>query len=191
MDNEESFRDLYEVLEVEFQCGERTLELAYHRLAKVFHPDNRDTGDVARFGELVDAYKTLRNPRLRGEYDVQYRRFYGHDRIGASAWRSELDPVAGASDGEVHERILRRLYKRRRECGSEPGEGEYALQEMVGCSEAEFEFHAWYLKAKGLIEITETGTFAITVAGVDAVIATSRDLVRENLRLTSSTPTLD
>ena len=192
MHSDEPFLDLYEVLEVDFQCTERTLEIAYHRLAKAFHPDNPETGDVARFGEVVDAYKMLRNPRTRNQYDVQYRRFYGQDGLQAGRapeWRH--NSAEGAADGENHARILRRLYKRRREHPAEPGEGEYILQEMLGCSEAQFAFHAWYLKAKGLIEVTEQGTIAITVAGVDYVIASSRNFVRENLRLTESVPELD
>lgn len=31
------------------------------------------------------------------------------------------------------------------------------------------EFHVWYMKEKGWIERTDTGAYAITAAGVDAV----------------------
>jgi len=37
------------------------------------------------------------------------------------------------------------------------------------------------LKAKGLIEITEHGTLAITIEGVDHVIAMSQTVMREKL----------
>lgn len=192
VENEEPFPNLYEMLEVNFQCTERALGTAYHRLAKIFHPDNPQTGDVARFGEIVGAHKTLRNPRTRSEYDAKYRQFFGQEDMPSvvrSDW--DLDPGDGADDGEIHAQILRRLYKRRRDHVADPGEGEIILQEILDCSEAQFAFHAWYLKAKGLIEVTEQGTLAITVAGVDHVISHSRNFVRENLRLSSSVPSLD
>ena len=45
---------------------------------------------------------------------------------------------------------------------------------LLDCSEESFEFHVWYLKAKGFIEITEDAALAITIDGVDHVISTSR-----------------
>jgi curved DNA-binding protein len=55
---------------------------------------------------------------------------------------------------------------------------------MLGCTTEAFDFHAWYLKAKGLIETTDAGSLAITIAGVDHVINTSRSMAQEKLRIT-------
>jgi hypothetical protein len=37
----------------------------------------------------------------------------------------------------------------------------------LGCPAEHLEFHLWYLKEKGWIKRTESGTLAITVEGVD------------------------
>ena len=70
--------------------------------------------------------------------------------------------------------ILRHLYRQRREFPGNPGLGSWQLEQLINSSASQFEFHTWYLRAKNLIEITEMGTIAITIEGVDHVIATSR-----------------
>ena len=52
---------------------------------------------------------------------------------------------------------------------------------MLKCSDERFDFHKWYLKEKGFISITEHGTLAITVQGIDHVIAMSRTTTAEKL----------
>ena len=54
------------------------------------------------------------------------------------------------------------------------------------CSDENFEFYIWYLKAKNFIEITEQGTLEITIQGVDHVISTSRATKAEKLLITQS-----
>ena len=61
------------------------------------------------------------------------------------------------------------LYLCRREDVDQPGLGVLHLESELGCSEGELEFHLWYLKAKGWVERTETGGYAITADGVDRV----------------------
>ena len=60
------------------------------------------------------------------------------------------------------------------------------LQEILDCLEDNFEFHIWYLKSKGFIELTERGTLAITIEGVDHVISTSRTNFAERLLIAQS-----
>jgi hypothetical protein len=43
----------------------------------------------------------------------------------------------------------------------------FELERLLGCPAEHLEFHVWYLKEKGWINRTETGTLAITVEGVD------------------------
>ena len=43
------------------------------------------------------------------------------------------------------------------------------LSELLGCSIDSLEFSNWYLKEKGLIKISESADFSITIAGVDYV----------------------
>lgn len=75
------------------------------------------------------------------------------------------------------------LYRKRREQAQDAGVGQYFIHEMLGCSEEIFDFHLWYLKEKGFIMATDQGTLAITIEGVDHVIAMSRTTMREKLLL--------
>jgi curved DNA-binding protein len=78
------------------------------------------------------------------------------------------------------------LYKRRREDAQNAGVPPFYLQEMLNCSDEHFEFHKWYLKEKGFIAITEQGTLAITIQGVDHVISMSRTTRAEKLLIAHS-----
>lgn len=73
------------------------------------------------------------------------------------------------------------LYKRRREHPEDPGVLSYHVQGLTKCSDESFEFHTWYLKSKGYLEITQQSELAITIEGVDHVIAMSRS--REERKL--------
>ena len=73
------------------------------------------------------------------------------------------------------------LYKRIREDVLNAGVVGFYLKEMLNCSHEHFEFHKWYLKEKGFIAVTEHGTLAITVQGVDHVISMSRTTKAEKL----------
>jgi curved DNA-binding protein len=57
----ESFVDFYDILQVDPNCDAMILEAAYHRLAKMYHPDHTGSSETARFSALSDAYKRLRN----------------------------------------------------------------------------------------------------------------------------------
>jgi len=73
------------------------------------------------------------------------------------------------------------LYRKRREDSLNPGVIGFYLQEMLNCSDEQFEFHKWYLKEKGFILVTEQGTLAITIQGVDHVISMSQAAKAEKL----------
>lgn len=184
MSGEEPFVDYYQVLEVDSHCNGTTLEAAYRRLAKIYHPDHPDTADQDRFAAILEAHRALRTPALRAAYDLRHAAHVPRDPVGGegeTAAAKGSEPNSALSDDEAHARLLMALYRKRREDARHAGIGEYYLQEMLGCSDAHFAFHRWYLQSKGLIEVTEEGTLAITVAGVDHVIATSRNDVTEKL----------
>ncbi|MDV6235856.1 DnaJ domain-containing protein [Leptospira ellisii] len=44
----------------------------YRELAKIFHPDNRQTGSSDLFQKLAHSYQVLTHPLRRREYDLQY-----------------------------------------------------------------------------------------------------------------------
>ena len=72
----ESKRDYYEVLGLKKGATKDEIKSAYRKLAKIYHPDNKETGDEAKFKEVQEAYDVL--------YDDQKRQAY--DQFGFSAF---------------------------------------------------------------------------------------------------------
>lgn len=180
----DAFVDYYSILQVNPDCSARELETAYHLLAKTYHPDHGDSADVSKLTEVIAAYKALRNPEDRIRYNQHFAMSTGFvfsaDNEGVS------EELSALSDADAHAEILMFLYKRRREHAQDAGVGQFFVQEMLNCSDSVFEFHIWYLKAKGLIVTTEQGTLAITIEGVDHVISMSRTAIREKLMIAQS-----
>lgn len=175
MENGQDFVDYYDLLQVDPNCDARILEIAYHYFAKMFHPDHAETADVDKFNRVVEAYRVLRDPETRSEYNQIYAKYReAPPRQQHIEPELQIDGKTALDDSEIHDKILLHLYKRRREHASDPGVIGWLLQEALGCSEEQFEFHLWYLKAKGFVELTENTALAITINGVDHIIAQSR-----------------
>lgn len=168
MSDAQEFVDYYEILQVKPNCDIKIIESAYRHFAKIYHPDHEETASVEMFALVIDAYNTLKFPEKRAEYD----RLYSALKQGGSG---RADPIISSevalSDAALQRNILMLLYKARRENFGEGGIGAYVIQERFGCSDDVFDFHLWYLKSKGLVEVTEQGKLAITVNGVDHVIS--------------------
>ena len=176
------FIDYYDVLQVNPNCDAKILESAYHYLAKMYHPDHSGNEDSSLFHEVTEAYRILRDPERRAEYDTLYAR-----NVRSTEYRfptsdeGTIDDHAALVDAEDHAKILMYLYKRRREHAQDPGVVGFYLQNLLDCSDEHFEFLKWYLKEKGFVAITEQGTLAITIQGVDHVISMSRTTRVEKL----------
>ena len=179
MADHQTFVDYYGILGVSPACDEAALEAAYRRMAKLFHPDHVATADTVKFNEVIGAYRALREPDDRARYDLLYAAKTGFDFFISDDPQEEEN--SAISDADAHARMLRFLYRRRREAAQDAGVGRYYAQEMLGCSDELFEFHLWYLKAKGFIEQTEQGTLAITIDGIDHVISTSQNKMKQRL----------
>ncbi|MBL0925633.1 MAG: J domain-containing protein [Sphingomonadaceae bacterium] len=189
MNAEQPFVDYYRILQVDPNCDSKKLDMAYRRLAKKYHPDHVETADVDKFNDVIQAYKILRNPEYRKDYDAIHELHIQ----AAHPDSPDLDTVSveertALTDAETHEKILLTLYKKRRENAHSPGVLAFYIKENLGCSDEIFEFHAWYLKAKGFIERTEQNELAITVEGIDHVISMSRTSIAAKLLITQSDP---
>lgn len=182
MTDAEGFVDYYDILQVSPDCDAKTLESAYHSLAKAYHPDHSGSEETTKFNEVTAAYRILRNAQKRAQYDSLYA---NHRRNEWFEFRSNadigIDDTAAISDADDHARMLMFLYKHRRENSQNAGVVGFYLQDLLKCSDERFDFHKWYLKEKGFISITEHGTLAITVQGVDHVINMSRTTTAEKL----------
>jgi curved DNA-binding protein CbpA len=158
------FIDYYEVLEISPNANSETIERVFRYLAMRYHPDNKDTGDLSRFSEIVEAHDTLKDPVRRAQYDLHHK-----DHL-VSRWKlaeAASNPKGVERDVVIQDRLLSMLYAKRRQDFNEPGIGESELERLSGCPREHLQFHLWYLKAKGWIARLETGTLAITVEGID------------------------
>ena len=182
MENGQEFTDYYALLQVTPSCDTKIIEKAYRHFAQMYHPDHAETADVEKFQAVIDAYNVLKDDSRRAKYDLLYHArkkdnpFALNDGIGIAAQQD-----AASNDADIHERILLFLYKKRREHADDPGVVAYTIQNMLDCSDEDFEFHCWYLKSKGFIEISEQGTLMITIDGVDHVFAASQTSKAERL----------
>ena len=62
-------RDYYEVLGVSKTATDQEIKSAFRKLAKKYHPDNKETGDEAKFKEIGEAYSVLGDEQKRKQYD--------------------------------------------------------------------------------------------------------------------------
>ena len=54
-----SKKDYYELLGVSKTATDEEIKRAFRKLAKMYHPDNKETGDEAKFKEIGEAYAIL------------------------------------------------------------------------------------------------------------------------------------
>ncbi len=69
------FKDYYQILGLRPEADEKEIKAAYRKLARKYHPDvNSDADAEGKFKEVAEAYKVLKDPEKRAEYD-QLRQF--------------------------------------------------------------------------------------------------------------------
>jgi curved DNA-binding protein CbpA len=162
---EEPFVDHYEVLQVSVNADTETIQRVYRHLAKRYHPDNQQSGDSARFEQLVKAHGILTSPEQRAAYDVKHQ----HHLKTRAQLAHEAAGGGYEQDRLLRARILSMLYVQRRREVKRPGVGPMDLCEVLACPYEHLEFHLWYLRQRKFVEITENGQMAITVEGCDQV----------------------
>ena len=63
-------RDLYEILQVHYSAEPEVIDVAYRRLARMYHPDvNSDPAAAQYMKEINLAYEPLSDPVRRVQYD--------------------------------------------------------------------------------------------------------------------------
>lgn len=64
-----SSKTYYEILGIDKNASEAEIKSAFRKLAKKYHPDNKETGDEAKFKEIGEAYAVLSDESKRRQYD--------------------------------------------------------------------------------------------------------------------------
>ncbi len=82
------YKDYYKTLNVDRKADADTIQKAFRKLARKYHPDvNKDPGAEDKFKELNETYEVLKDPVKRDKYD----------NLGAN-WQSG-DPFSGFRGG--------------------------------------------------------------------------------------------
>ncbi|MFH1972784.1 MAG: DnaJ domain-containing protein [archaeon] len=67
------FVDHYGTLDIKFGASDDEVKQAHRKLARKYHPDNPETGDMARFKKVQHSYEVLSDPTQRSLYDSKYK----------------------------------------------------------------------------------------------------------------------
>ncbi|HEY0761185.1 MAG TPA: DnaJ domain-containing protein [Pyrinomonadaceae bacterium] len=156
--------DLYEVLQVSDTAEPETISRVYRIFAQRYHPDNKETGNDARFREITEAYHILSNPERRAQYDAT------NERRRRDRWRVVSEGPASENNFELEQAVrltvLEVLYTQRRVDPATPGIYLRELERMIGRPREHLEFTLWYLTQKKLINNDDSRMF-LTVDGAE------------------------
>lgn len=176
-------QDYYEVLQVSASAELETIHRVYRLLAQRFHPDNRETGNPARFRQISEAYNVLSNPEERARYDVLNQQ-HRQDR-----WRLVSTGGQADNDFDMEQRVrltvLEVLYTKRRMEPREPAIFSLDLEEMIGRPREHLEFTIWFLLQKKMVQRDDNSRLIITAEGVEYLEANYQTTTR--LRLQAKT----
>ncbi|MDY0177842.1 MAG: molecular chaperone DnaJ [Bacilli bacterium] len=87
-------RDLYEVLGIKKTATKDEIKSAYRKLAKKYHPDNKETGNEAKFKEVQEAYDILFDDNKKATYDQ-----FGHAAFDQAGRNPGANPFSGGFSG--------------------------------------------------------------------------------------------
>jgi len=163
--------DYYEFLQISPNADSDTISRVYRFLARRFHPDNPETGDVDKFISLRRAFDILSDPQRRADYDATRK-------IQAKIPISDSVDFMDGIQGELNRRValLALLYLRRRTRPDAPEVSLAEVEERMGFPRDYLDFTTWYLKSKKYITRADNSDFALTALGVDFVESNSAKL---------------
>lgn len=111
------FKDYYAVLGVERSATQDEIKRAYRKLARKYHPDvSKEPDAEARFKEVGEANKVLKDPETRAAYDRMGSQWKaGQDFRPPPNWDAGFEfsgAAAGAGDGAEFSEFFESLFGR-------------------------------------------------------------------------------
>ena len=175
------FINHYETLEVSPSASFETVERVFRYLAKRYHPDATEHGDIQKFAQIAEAYEVLGDPEKRASFDVEL----GKQKV------AEVELVEGAGtigdDTADRHRLLSLFYAQRRKDIKNPGLGINTVEQLMGIPVEVLDFHVWFFREKGWIQREEGGAISITADGVEKLEASAERQAEQNrLRITDA-----
>ncbi len=156
--------DYYELLQVSDAAEPETINRVYRMLAQRYHPDNRETGNEARFRAITEAYQVLSTPEKRAQYDAT------NQKRKKDRWRLVAAGAQTENDFEMEQvvrlTVLEALYTKRRVDPQNPGIYLVELERMIGRPREHLEFTIWYLNQKKFIN-TDDARMYLTADGAE------------------------
>jgi curved DNA-binding protein CbpA len=174
------------VLQVSSNAEPDTIHRIYRLMAQRFHPDNRETGDDARFRAIHEAYVTLSDPERRAKYDIY------HQQLKQNRWRMVAAGAKAEEDFELEQitrlTVLEALHANRRLEPGTSGLPTTELETLIGRPREHLEFTIWYLVQKKLVHRDDSARLLITADGVDFLEQNYRANLQRRRLQAPSTP---
>lgn len=82
-------KDYYEILGVSKTASDEEIKRSFRKLAKEFHPDNKQTGNEEKFKEVGEAYAILSDPSKRKQYDQFGHQAFSNGGAGYSGFSAD------------------------------------------------------------------------------------------------------
>ena len=162
---EEGPVDYYEVLQVNTNAEQETIDRVYRMLAQRYHPDNQQSGDEDRFRTLLEAYTVLKDPEQRARYDVL------HQQRRKDRWRLVASGAQSENDFEMEQvvrlTVLEALYTKRRIQPENPGIYIREFEQLTGVPREHLEFTHWFLQQKKFVATDDHSRLLLTVEGAE------------------------
>ena len=116
------YKDYYLALGVDRGASQADIKKAYRKLAHQYHPDiSKDPDGEEKFKVVAEAYKTLKDPETRNEYDSLGSRQPGENIAPPPGWQQQY----GAGESAFDDVDLSDLFKAFRQGGAGAGGGQH------------------------------------------------------------------
>ena len=175
------FVNHYEILEISSSASFETVERVFRYLAKRYHPDSSEHGDIQKFAQIAEAYEVVGSPERRASFDAELNK--------QKAVEVELDKGSASigDDTADRHRLLSLFYAQRRKDIKKPGLGINTVEQMMGIPVEVLDFHVWFFRERGWIQREEGGAISITADGVEKLEASAeRQAEQARLRITDT-----